>query len=415
MFSAPIPENDDRRLTTLYRYAILDSPLEQGYEDVAALASYICATPFSTITFVDAERQWFKSEIGFGTKETGRAEGFCACALLNPEPLIVEDTLNDPRFAENAFVLNLPKIRFYAGAPLVAPNGQILGTVCVFDTRPRVLTTEQINALVSLSRQVMALLETRLRGQERERAAAALLQNEKLAAVGRLASSMAHAINNPLEAVTNILFLLRSKITDDEGRAWVDQADLELRRVSVIANQTLRFHKQVSDPQSVTCVSLFSATLDAYKARLANAQIAVKKRKHADQPVLCFEGDIRQVLGAVITNSIDAMPNGGRLLLRSRQGMNWKTGQPSLILTIADDGPGMDIETDHRKFEAFYSTKGISGSGLGLWMSAEIMHRHGGDIKIRTSHSHLHHGTVVQLFLPFLSKAPRTWASDPTP
>jgi signal transduction histidine kinase len=411
MFSAPVPENDAERLATLYRYAILDTPPEQGYEDVTALASYICATPFSTITFVDAERQWFKSEVGFGTNETNRGEGFCACALLTPQPLIVEDTLSDPRFAENAFVLGTPKIRFYAGAPLVAPNGQILGTVCVFDTQPRVLAAPQIEALVSLSRQVMALLAARLRGLESERAAAAVLQNEKLAAVGRLASSMSHAINNPLEAVTNILYLLRGKVTDDEGQALVVQADQELRRVSVIANQTLRFHKQLSYPQSVTCLSLFSSSLDAYQSRLSNAQIVVEKRKRAEQPILCFEGDIRQVLGNLIANSIDAMPDGGRLLLRSRQGTNWKTGQDGLILTIADNGTGMDSETDQRKFEAFYSTKGIGGSGLGLWMSADIMRRHGGDIKIRTSRGLLCHGTVVKLFLPFLSETPRTQAS----
>ena len=139
MFSAPIPENDAERLATLYRYSILDSEPEQGYDDVTALASYICGTPFSTITLVDRDRQWFKSEVGFGTNETGRADGFCACALLQPEMMVIGDTLLEPRFCENPFVLGGPEIRFYAGAPLVAPNGHILGTVCVFDTKPRSL------------------------------------------------------------------------------------------------------------------------------------------------------------------------------------------------------------------------------------------------------------------------------------
>lgn len=151
MFSAPIPENDAARLATLRRYDILDTQPEQGYDDVTALATHICGTPFSTITLVDRDRQWFKSEAGFGTNETGRADGFCACALLSRDTLIVEDTLLDPRFAENLFVLGGPQIRFYAGAPLVAPNGHILGTVCVFDTKPRVLTPPQIAALQSLS------------------------------------------------------------------------------------------------------------------------------------------------------------------------------------------------------------------------------------------------------------------------
>lgn len=399
MFTAPIPEDDAARLATLYRYSILDSQPEQGYDDVTALASYICGTPFSTITLVDRDRQWFKSELGFGTNETGRADGFCACALLDPEPLIVPDTLDDARFADNPFVLGGPRIRFYAGAPLIAPNGHILGTVCVFDTKPRELSVAQIKALQALSRQVMSLFEARLQLIENERAASALIQTEKLAAVGRLASSMAHGINNPLEAVTNLLYLSRQEIENGQIRDWLDQADQELRRVSAIANQTLGFHK-TSSPQAVTSRDLFSTTLTVFEARLRNSGIVVGKRDRASQPIECFEGDMRQVLGDIISNAIDAMPIGGRLIVRSREGTDWKTGRKGLVLTIADTGIGMDQETQGRMFEAFFSTKGIGGSGLGLWMSAEIMRRHEGRISIRSSQSNSGRGTAVTLFLP---------------
>ncbi len=401
MFAAPIPENDAARLASLYRYAILDTPSERGYDDVTALAAFICAAPYSTITFVDRDRQWFKSEVGFGTNQTGRADGFCACALLEPRTLIVEDALNDPRFAENPFVLDGPKIRFYAGAPLIAPDGHILGTVCVFDTKPRSLSPEQITALETLSRQVIALLEARLQIREKERAAKALMQIEKLAAVGRLASSMAHGINNPLEAVTNLIYLSRLKTADPEIKSWLAQADQELRRVAVVATQSLQFHKQSSRPMPITCTDLFSAALSAVEGRLQNASITVQRRKCAIDPIDCFEGDIRQVLGNVLTNSIDAMPCGGRLVLRSRQGTDWKTGRKGLVLTIADTGSGMTPDTKRRLFEAFFSTKGISGSGLGLWISAEIMHRHTGRISIRSSQRKGHAGTTVALFLPF--------------
>src|ERR1700727_2699837 len=109
MFSAPIPDNDAERLATLHSYAILDTAPEQGYEDETALATQFCGTPYSTITFVDKDRQWFKSEVGFGTNETGRSDGFCACAILRPETLVVEDTLLDPRFSENPFVRGGPQ------------------------------------------------------------------------------------------------------------------------------------------------------------------------------------------------------------------------------------------------------------------------------------------------------------------
>jgi signal transduction histidine kinase len=398
---APIPVNDTARLATLHDYAILDTLPEQGYDDVTSLAAYICDTPFSTITLVDQDRQWFKSEVGFGTNETGRSDGFCACAILRPETLIVEDTLLNPQFSQNPFVLGGPQIRFYAGAPLIAPNGHILGTVCVFDQKPRVLTPRQIEALESLSRQVMALMEARRGLMEYKKATVALIQSEKLAAVGRLASSMAHEINNPLEAITNLLYLARQNAISENVEMWLDEANLELRRISVLANQTLRFHKQSSRPQAITCLSLFSATLDAYESRIKNAGIIVEKRKRANAPVECFEGDMRQVLSNVVTNAIDAMPTGGRLIVRSREGTDRSTGRQGLVLTIADTGAGIDPNTQARMFEAFYTTKGIGGSGLGLWISADIMQRHEGKISIRSSQKAGQTGTVVTLFLPF--------------
>ena len=400
MYSAPIPEHDVGRVATLYSYAILDTPPEPGYEDVTALAAYICSTPYSTITFVDEKRQWFKSEVGFGTNETGRADGFCACAVLQPETMIVHDTLLDDRFAQNPFVVGGPQIRFYAGAPLVAPNGHILGTVCVFDSKPRTLDAAQVAALKSLSRQVMSLLQLRLKLAEQERTSAALMQSEKIAAVGRLASSMAHEINNPLEAVTNLLFLTRQKAVDSDSIEWLEQAEKELRRIATVTKHTLRFHKQASSPQPITCLSLFSATLDLYEAKLRNSGILIEKRKRANEPVQCFEGDIRQVLSNVVSNAIDSMPLGGRLLVRSRESTEWSTGRKGLALTIADTGHGISRETQRQMFEAFYTTKGIGGNGLGLWISADIMHRHQGTISIKSSQG-LASGTVVSLFLPF--------------
>lgn len=403
MPAAPIPENDTERLATLRRYSILDTLPEQSYEDLTALATYVCETPTALISLVDQERQWFKSRIGIGVDETERSVSFCAHTIVHPEVLVVEDTFLDARFAENPLVLSGPHIRFYAGAPLVAPNGHVLGTICVIDSKPRTLSAAQVAALQSLSRQVMALLESRLQLLDNQKTAAALMQSEKLAAVGRLASSMAHEINNPLEAVTNLLYLSRNQAIDENVKAWLDQAEIELRRVSIIANQALRFHKQSSNPQAISCLSLFSTTLSVYEGRLLNAGIVVEKRKRANEPVECFEGDIRQVLSSLVTNAIDAMPGGGRLLVRSREGTDWRTGRRGLVLTIADTGTGIDKATQRRMYEAFFTTKGIGGSGLGLWISADIMQRHQGRILIRSSQNPAHQGTVVTLFLPFIA------------
>jgi PAS domain S-box-containing protein len=237
---------------------------------------------------------------------------------------------------------------------------------------------------------------------ESKRAELALMQTEKLAAVGRLASSIAHEINNPLESVTNLLYLARETALNPETREYLGIADRELRRVSVIANQTLRFHKQSSKPQLITCDDLVGSAISVYQGRLVNSSVEVERRNRANQPVLCFEGEIRQVLSNLIVNAIDAMhPHGGRLLMRSRQGTDWKTGRKGLILTVADTGSGMSSDTAARIFEPFFTTKEIGGTGLGLWVSHEIVQRHGGTLAVRSSQRPNHSGTVFTLFLPF--------------
>jgi two-component system, NtrC family, sensor kinase len=400
MISGPLPEDEPARLQTLGRYVILDTMAEQEFDDATALASYICGTPISLISLVDQKRQWFKSRVGLDVSETSRAESFCAHTLTEPGTLIVEDALRDPRFAENPLVLGDPNIRFYAGAPLIAPNGHVLGTLCVIDTKPRDLAAPQVAALEALARQVMALFESRLRLLDNRKAADALLQSEKLAAVGRLASSIAHEINNPLEAITNLLYLSRRQAILPEVKDLLDQAEIELRRVSIVANQKLRFHKQALEPRAVPCASLVSSTLALYESRLQNAGIVVQERMRVNPPVECWEADISQVLGNLLANAVDAMPNGGRLLVRSRKTRDGKTGGAYFALTVADTGTGMALETRHNAFQPFFTTKGIGGSGLGLWLSKTIMERHGGKISIRSTQRYGCPGTVVVLHLP---------------
>ncbi len=230
----------------------------------------------------------------------------------------------------------------------------------------------------------------------------ALLRTEKLAAVGRLATSIAHEINNPLESVTNLLYLIReSEDLAPEVREYVDTAERELRRVSAISNQTLRFHKQSTRPTAVTCEELVHGILVLYQARLVNSRVKIEKRKHATTPVLCFEGEIRQVLNNLIGNAIDAMhPLGGRLLLRSREATHWSTERKGLMLTVADTGAGISPEVRSKIFDAFFTTKGIGGTGLGLWVSKEIVDRHQGALSMRSSQTEGQSGTVFTLFLP---------------
>jgi GAF domain-containing protein len=158
---APIPENEAQRLAALREYHILDTTAEESYDDITALAAYLCRVPIAMISLVDESRQWFKSRLGLNEQETPRDVAFCAHAILQTEPLVVRDALKDARFADSALVTGSPHIRFYAGFPLASPEGFALGTLCAIDRRPRQLSAEQKTAMQALSRQIMALMELR--------------------------------------------------------------------------------------------------------------------------------------------------------------------------------------------------------------------------------------------------------------
>src|SRR4051812_7382491 len=154
--------SETERLEALHRYGILDTKPEQAFDDLTLLASYVCETPIALITLVDADRQWFKSRIGISASETSRSVSFCSHAIQQTGLYIVPDATHHEKFRENPFVTGDPNIRFYAGAPLITPDGQALGTLCVIDRVPRTLTAAQIDALEALRRQVQAQLELRV-------------------------------------------------------------------------------------------------------------------------------------------------------------------------------------------------------------------------------------------------------------
>jgi GAF domain-containing protein len=157
----PVPENEAARLETLHQYEILDTDPEESFNDLTRLAAYICDTPIALISLVDSNRQWFMSRVGMDAKETSRDVSFCAHAILQDGPCIVRDALDDERFKSNPMVLSDPYIRFYAGSPLISPEGFKIGTLCVIDREPRQLSREQIAALKVLGNQIITQLDLR--------------------------------------------------------------------------------------------------------------------------------------------------------------------------------------------------------------------------------------------------------------
>ena len=167
---APLPKNEAKRIEVLWQYDILDTVPEAEFDELAELARLICGAPVALISLIDEDRQWFKSRLGVNLEETSRDISMCAHAILQKDLLIVPDATKDRRFKDNPFVTTGPKIRFYAGAPLISPSGHALGTLCVLDKVPRKLTADQKRALKILAHRVMSQLEFRHHARELARA-----------------------------------------------------------------------------------------------------------------------------------------------------------------------------------------------------------------------------------------------------
>jgi signal transduction histidine kinase len=227
-----------------------------------------------------------------------------------------------------------------------------------------------------------------------------VLQSEKLASVGRLASSIAHEINNPLAAVTNLLYLADLQVQTPELKKLIGEAQDELARVSQIATHTLRFYRQSSSRTHLDIRELFESVLALNRARIRNSEITGRIVRTDSRPLFCYEGELRQIVLNIVSNALDAMRNGGILALSSREATGWSTGRKGVRITIADNGPGMGKETLGRIFEPFFSTKGIVGTGLGLWVAKDLVEKNGGAIRVRSRNRDYMHGSAFTLFFP---------------
>ncbi len=246
-----------------------------------------------------------------------------------------------------------------------------------------------------------------LDASDRKRSEEALRKSEKLAVTGRLAASIAHEINNPLEAITNLLFLLRNHTPlDKQALHYATMAEYEVRRISEITQQTLRFYRQSTLPARATMAELLDSVLSLYQGRANTLNLRIERDYEPEMDLFCFAGEIRQVFANLVGNSIDAATDGCRLLVRAHRSRNWKNpSEPGVRFVVADTGCGMEPEVRERIFEAFFTTKEVTGTGLGLWVSHEIVMKHRGVIHVRSraaqpgcpAHGT---GTVFQIFLP---------------
>lgn len=238
---------------------------------------------------------------------------------------------------------------------------------------------------------------------ERRRSEDTLRRTEKLAAAGQLAASIAHEINNPLEAVTNLLFLLRTHAPlDAEALRFTEMAQHEVARVSEIAQQTLRFYRPSTSPAVANVGEILDSILTLHSGRVHTLRVEVTRRYGSHIELYCLSGALRQVFANLITNALDALNGGGRLLIRAGRSHCWKDGRPGVRVVVADTGSGMSGEVRARIFEPFFTTKLATGTGLGLWVTQDIMDKHQGTIVVRSRCESPKgaSGTVFMLFFP---------------
>jgi PAS domain S-box-containing protein len=241
---------------------------------------------------------------------------------------------------------------------------------------------------------------------DRKQMEESLLQAEKLAVAGRLAASVAHEINNPLEAITNLLFLITLTKTSEEAHNYARNALDELLRVSMITQSTLKFHKQPGLPRITMLSEVVEGVVQMYRAKLTSTEITVDVQTSNEVAIACMPTEAQQIFANLMANSIDAMPQNGKLLIRLQPSRDWRDRSvEGMRVTFCDSGAGMDRATMRRVYEPFFTTKPETGTGLGLWVVAQLVQRHNGDVHVWSRQREGASGTVFSIFLPMAHPA----------
>jgi signal transduction histidine kinase len=238
--------------------------------------------------------------------------------------------------------------------------------------------------------------------QGKQKMEAVLRKNEKLAVAGRLAASISHEINNPLESISNLLYLIRTSSDPREQHTYADLAAEELRRVSQITTQTLSFYRENMSPKLAPMTPILESSVQLLRGKISTLGVKLTEEYREPLPaVVCSSGELRQVLVNLISNALDATTRGGRITIRASVSKAWTRRDRSVVrIAVADNGCGMPPAVLAKVFEPFYTTKEKTGNGLGLWVAADLIEKHGGWMKVRSRTWGSRRGTTFELVLP---------------
>jgi signal transduction histidine kinase len=237
---------------------------------------------------------------------------------------------------------------------------------------------------------------------ERRRSEAALRSSERLSLLGRLAATIAHEIRNPLDAVMNLIYLLRTSTRIDEaGRSFVLTAEEELKRIAQITHQLLAFNRESTKPVETDVSELFDGVLKLFAPKITSAGITIRPELNETELVVALPGELRQVFSNLIANAIDVLQKGGVIAIKVSNAQEYGIrGREGVRITVADNGPGIPEAVQESLFTPFFTTKGEKGTGLGLWVSRGIVTKHEGTMQLRSATEGSRRGTVFSIFLP---------------
>jgi PAS domain S-box-containing protein len=267
------------------------------------------------------------------------------------------------------------------------------------DTGQEVITSVNCTPVRDAGGKVVMAVVTVEDITSKKRAEQALIRSEKLASVGRMAATIAHEINNPLEAVMNALFLAKGAEAE-ASRQYMELAEEELRRIAHITRQSLGFYRESNAPALLSVNGVLDSALDLLKSRVKAKQATVEKQWDEEIQITAVGGELRQVFSNLVANSLDAIEEHGTIKLRISRVASFKNGRRSVRVTIADDGKGITADAMSHLFEPFFTTKGAVGTGLGLWVSKQIIDNHGGTIRVRSRSEGSRRGTVFSVVVP---------------
>jgi signal transduction histidine kinase len=260
---------------------------------------------------------------------------------------------------------------------------------------PLVDETGKIKGVASISRDV----------SHQKKVESALHTSERLATVGRLAATIAHEINNPLEAVTNLVYLGQSCMQDAEGKIFLEQAQQELARMALLTKQTLGFYRENKGARPLTLGELVTPLVSVFSARARNKQVSIDTDIRENPTMVGFPGELRQLFANLLNNSIDAVRDHGHIQIRVSAAREYcGANRPGVRLTVCDNGPGIAPELRKKLFEPFFTTKRDVGTGLGLWVTSNILRKHEGTIRVRSSVVSGRSWTVFSVFFPLQSE-----------